>query len=224
MSHRGWVHRELQDPERARAFDTRALEMARENPSPWTSEADALINLCVDDVRLGHPDRATELLARLEAGARKGTWFRWLNELRLEAAASEHGLARGDYDAAVDRAGRLLQIARSLGARTYCCAAERVRAEAALATGAGLQAAAERLATTLAELEPFPAPLEGWKSGRVLGLVHDRLGNAREARRAFASAAQAVQTIAAGTHDNSLRQGFLASPDVREVLDRAGAA
>jgi tetratricopeptide (TPR) repeat protein len=223
MSHLGWVRRELQAPERAREFDTRALEMARKNPNPWTPEAEALINLCVDDVRAGHPDRAAELLSRLEADARQGSWMRWMNELRLEAAASEHWAARGDFGAAAARATRLLEIARSLGARTYCCAAERVRLAAALHSGAGVEAAAGRLAAALAEFETFPAPLEAWKSARVLGDALERLGRGPEARRAFDTAARAVRTIAKGTQDEELRSGFLASPAVREVLERASA-
>lgn len=222
VSNQGWVHRELQAPERAREFDARALEIAHENPSPWTPEADALINLCVDDVRSGRPDRAAELLARLAAGVRRGAWLRWLNELRLEAAAAEHWAARGDFDTAAVRAARLLEIARPLRARNYCCAAERVLGRAALASGTGLEAAAGRLGAALAELEAFPTPLEGWKSARVLGLLHDRLGHEREAGRAFALAAREVRTIATGTRDDALRRGFLSSPEVREVLDRAG--
>jgi len=223
VSHLGWVRRELQAPERAREFDARALEIARESPHPWTPESDALIGLCVDDARAGHPDRSAELLARLEADARQGSWIRWMSELRLEAAAAEYWAARGDFDTAASRATRLLEIARSLGARTYCCNAERVRLEAALHTGAGIEAAAVRLAAALAEFEVFPAPLEAWKSARVLGCAFERLGRGPEARRAFDTAAQAVRTIAEGTHDEELRSGFLASPQVREVLDRAGA-
>jgi tetratricopeptide (TPR) repeat protein len=223
VSHLGWVRRELQVPDRAREFDLRALEMARENPNPWTPEDEALINLCVDDVRAGHPHRAAELLARLEAGTRRSDWMLWMNELRLEAAAAEHWAARGDFDTAGSRAARLLEIARPLGARTYCCAAERVRLQAALHGETGVEAAARGLAAALAEFDNFPAPLEAWKSGRVLGCAWDRLGNQREARRAFESAAGAIRTIAAGTQEEELRSGFLASPPVREVLERVRA-
>jgi tetratricopeptide (TPR) repeat protein len=222
VSQIGWVHRELQAPDRARDFDARALEIARENPSPWTPEADALINLCVDDARSGHPDRASELLERLESGARQGTWLRWLNELRLEAVAAEAWTARGNFEVAAARATRLLEIARSLGARTYRCAAERVRLEAALHAKAGVEAAVRRLSSAVAELETFPAPLEAWKSARTLGRAREALGDRPQARRAFAAAARALRTIAEGTHDEGLRNGFLASATVREVLDRAG--
>jgi tetratricopeptide (TPR) repeat protein len=221
VSHMGWVHRELQALERARELDARALRIARENPSPWTPESEALINLCVDEVRAGRPDQASELLAGLEAASQQGVWLHWLNQLRLAAAAAEHWAARGDFDAATAKADRLLEIARPLHALSYCCAAERVRAEAALHTGAGTERAAERLGAALAELEAFPAPLEGWKSARILGLLHDRRGDAPQALRAFASAARDVRTIAAGTRDDTLRSGFLTSPEVSEVLDRA---
>jgi tetratricopeptide (TPR) repeat protein len=224
VGHLGWVHRELQDPEGARAFDARALEVARESPSPWTPESEALIGLFVDDVRAGRPDRATGLLAGLETGARQASWMRWMTELRIEAAAAEHCAARGDFEAAARRAERLLEIAGSLGARTYCAAAERVRLEAALHAGSDVEAATDRLAAPLAEFEGLPAPLEAWKSARVLGGALERLGRGAEARRAFETAARAIRTIAGGTHDEELRSGFLASPPVREVLDRAGAA
>jgi len=75
----------------------------------------------------------------------------------------------------------------------------------------------------VAELEAFPAPLEVWKSARVLGGALQRLGRGPEARRAFDTAARAVRTIAEGTHDEALRTGFLASAAVREVLERAYA-
>jgi hypothetical protein len=220
VSHLGWVRRELQQPGLAREFDARALEMARENPSPWAAESEALINLCMDDLRSGHPDRAAGPLARLEAGARQATWMHWLSELRLEMAAAEHWAACGDFGAAAARATRLLDVARRLGARTYCCTAERVRLTAALHSGQDMETAADRLDAALAAFESHPAPLECWKSARVLGLARERLGSDAQATRVFERAALAIRTIAEGTHDEELRGGFLASPPVREVLER----
>jgi tetratricopeptide (TPR) repeat protein len=219
VAHLGWVHRELQDPEGAHALDTRALRAARDTPSPWAPEAEALVGLAVDDVRAGRPHRAAELLAALESGARPSSWMGWMSRLRLEAAAAEHCAASGDFGAAEAHAARLLQTARSLGARTYCCAAERVRAEAALHSGADVEPAAVRLTAALAEFEAFPAPLEAWKSARILGLARERLGDRAGAQRAFETAARAIRTIADGTHDEELRNGFLNSPMVRSCTE-----
>ena len=129
----GWVHRELAAVERARELDARALAIARENPSPWTPEVDALMNLCVDGVRAGDPDGASDLLAILEDGSRTRDWFRWMNELRLEAAAAEHFAARGEFEAMAARVARLQKVAARVGARNYLCTAARIAAEVALA-------------------------------------------------------------------------------------------
>ncbi len=224
VSHVGWVHRELGALEKARAFDTRALALARENPSPWTPEDDALLNLCVDDVRAGDPDQAAAVLATLEQGIRRSGWLRWMNELRLETAAAEHYAARGAFDVAIDRASRLARAAARVRARNYACAAARLIAEAALARGRGLRDARARLDQALAGLERYPAPLESWKARRVLGLLQRRLGNEAAARGAFAAAGADLDTIARGVDDPALREGFLRSPAVREVLEGAGRA
>jgi hypothetical protein len=95
-----------------------------------------------------------------------------------------------------------------------------VRLAAALHTGSGIEPAAHRLAGWLAG---FEAPLEVWKSARILGLALERVGRQPEALRAFETAAGAMRAIAAGTDDEGLRSGFLSSPPVREVLERAGS-
>jgi tetratricopeptide (TPR) repeat protein len=222
VSHLGWVHRELAAVEKARGYDTRALALARESPSPWAPEVEALVNLCVDGVRAGDPEGAAERLAMLEAGTRRSAWLRWMNELRLEAAAAEHFAARGAYETAVERAGRLKAIAERLRARGYACTAARVRGEAALARQRGQRAAAVGLGQALAALDSCPAPLETWKSRRVLALLRRQLGDEAGARDAFRAAAADIDTIARGTDDLALREGFLRSLAAREVLQDAG--
>ncbi len=83
----GIVHRDLKPsnvyltPHGARILDfgfplrsvRRQTGVRGPGPSPWAPKADALINLWVDDLRSGHSDRATELLSRLEEGARRAT-------------------------------------------------------------------------------------------------------------------------------------------------------
>jgi hypothetical protein len=80
------------------------------------------------------------------------------------------------------------------------------------------------LERALGELRDFPAPLESWKSRRALGLLRERRGHASAARAAFDAAAADIHTIARGTDDVLLREGFLGSPHVREVLAHAGRA
>jgi hypothetical protein len=218
----GWVHRELGSVAKARELDARALELARENPSPWTPEVDALLNLCVDGVRAGDPEGAAAVLATLEDRAGRSGWFRWLNGLRLETVATEHHAARGSLDAALERATRLSALAVLVGARNYACTAARFMAELALAGRGDLGEAVARLETALAAHDSFRAPLETWKSRRALGLLRRALGDAAGAAEAFAAAAADVDAVARGVDDAGLRDGFLASPAVREVVACSG--
>jgi tetratricopeptide (TPR) repeat protein len=220
----GWTHREVLAQERALEFSAEALRLTRENPLPQAPVTEALLDLAVDEARLGHVERATELLTDLEARVAEDPWLRWMNELRLAAAAAEHWMACGDPDRAAEHAGRLLGLARRLKARDYQSTAERLRAEVALARGESVEEAARRLAEALEELRRFPAPFEMWRSARLLGQLRRRLGDEEGAGRAFSEAAEAVRTIAAGITDEALRDGFLGAPAVREVLEAAPEA
>jgi tetratricopeptide (TPR) repeat protein len=218
VSQVGWAHREILAPERARAYDTEAHRLLRENAPPGTPDTEALLVLASDAVRLGDVEEASAILAELKRRPHAG-WFQWMTELRLAAVSGEHWAALGDWDRAEETADHLLDLARRLGARDYRCGAERIRAEAAMARGRGLEACARRLGQAWADLRRSPAPLESWRAGRVLGLVHRRIGDEEKAREAHAAAARDVRTIAAGIHDPALREGFVAAPPVREVLD-----
>jgi tetratricopeptide (TPR) repeat protein len=223
VSQLGFVHRELFALERARELDTEGLRLAQEKPVAWAPEADSLLNLCVDDVRVGNTERAAALLAQLEAQTAQSAWLRWMNELRLETAAVEHWGARREWERVVERADRLGEIADRLGARGYRCTAERHRLEAALARDAGVEEGVRRLAAAREALRSFRAPFETWKTGRLLGLAYRRLGENDRARQAFAEAADDVRSIAARVGDEELRDGFLAAAPVREVLEAAPA-
>jgi tetratricopeptide (TPR) repeat protein len=220
VSHLGWVHRELGALDRAREYDTEAVRLARDRPEPGP-EVEVLLNLCVDDVRVGRAEEASALLAELQAKAAGSSWLRWMSELRLAAASAEYWAARGDHARAREHAARLAEIAERLGARNYRCTAERIRAGVALELGEDVAGAADRLEEALAPLRRTPAPLEAWKSARLLAVLRRRLGQEDAARAAFAEAARNVRTIASGVRDESLREGFLRLAPVREVLEAA---
>jgi tetratricopeptide (TPR) repeat protein len=224
VSQQGYIHRELAAVERARELDARALALARENPSPWTPEVDALLNLCVDGVRAGDPEGAENVLAQLEDGSASRDWFRWMNDLRLETAATEHYAARGAAEATAARASRLEAVAAGVGARNYLCASARLAAEVVFAGGGNVAEAHDKLERALDALRDHPAPLETWKARRALGLLRLRRGDAPGARHAFVKAAADIDTILRGTHQAALRDSFLGSPAVREVLAQAARA
>jgi hypothetical protein len=224
VSFQGWIRRELADLVGARQLHARALALARESPSPLTPEIDALLNLCVDGVRAGDPEGAQDVLAVLDDRSRRRDWFRWMNDLRLEVVAAEHYATRGAHAAMIERTARLEAVAKHVGARNYRCAAARFEAETALSGRANAAESLAKLQRALGAFGDLSAPLETWKSRRVLGLLHQRLGDERGARAAFRAAAGDIDTIVRGTDQPALRESFLGSAPVREVLARAGRA
>ena len=115
-------------------------------------------------------------------------------------------------------------MAERLGSRDYRCAAERIRAGAALERGAGPRRGGRAPRGRPRATARYPAPLEAWKAGPAARGPEVRLGDKEAARAAFAEAARSVNTIAAGVRDEALREGFLRLPAVREVLEGAGRA
>jgi len=218
LSQKGMVHRELLSFDRARELDAEALELARERPVTWAPEADALLNLVVDDVRVGDVEKAEAVLAELEQRSAESEWLGWMNELRLRTAAAEHWASRGRWPQAVEMANRLLEHALRLGARGYVCSAERVRLAAALAEDRDVEPAIRRLEDAIEGLRDFKAPLETWTSWRLLGRAYDHLGRGERARLARRQAAREVREIASHVENEELRSGFLSAPGVREVL------
>jgi hypothetical protein len=62
-------------------------------------------------------------------------------------------------------------------------------------------------------------PGELWQIGARIGELHERRGEVDEAHQAFSQAAQILQGLAAKIEDEGLREGFLAAPRVRRVLE-----
>ena len=65
-------------------------------------------------------------------------------------------------------------------------------------------------------------PKELWQIQSRLGELHERRGEAGEAREAFSLAAQTLRELARKIGDEELREGFLSAPQVRRVLGRIG--
>ena len=172
--------------ERARELDARALALARENPSPWTPEIDALLNLCVDGVRAGDPEGAHDA-ARAARGRHAHARLVPLDERAAPRGGRGRALRRAGSARGDGRAGRRgSRPWRSrLGARNYLLRgrAHRRRTTRSQADGSAAESLA-KLEHALAAFAGYAAPLETWKSRRVLGLLRTApRGRARRAGR-----------------------------------------
>jgi tetratricopeptide (TPR) repeat protein len=218
LSHLGWIHREMGAFETAREWDAKAVVAAREGQM-LSPEADALLNLCADDIVAGRTEQAATQLAELETRAAEVSWMRWISDLRIASAVADLWARLGNLDRADEQAQRLATLADELGSRDYRCAAERIRAGVALVRCEGLEEAANRLSIALDGLKSTLAPLEAWKSAGVLAQVKQKLGDGDGARTALAASRAMIETIVAGAGDTVLRESFLALPSVRALRE-----
>lgn len=222
LSHVGWIHRELLDHERAITSDEEGLRVAREQKALWAPEADALLNLLVDQAHFRREKDMRKVLAELEAVSAQETWFAWLYEIRLLLALTDHWFLRGDLEQSETHAQRLLETATRHEARTYVIDAHRALAEVALARGDTAGAGAH-LDVAVSLLRRRQEPLTAWKTHAAVGRLRARMGDGEGARSACAEAGAVVHGIAESVRDEALRARFLGAPAVREILRCAGA-
>jgi serine/threonine protein kinase/tetratricopeptide (TPR) repeat protein len=217
----GWIHRELQDFEGALKYDQEGLQVGREF-QVLEAEANSLINLGIDHTHAGRSEKTVAAFRQAREIFRRDKWFRWRYNIRLEAATAEHWLRQGDLAQARTFTDRLLATASENGARKYIAVAHKLMAQAAIAEG-NFQAAASYLQAALEELEKYPVPVMKWKVLADLGRLKATQGDAMAAREAFAGAVEIIDRCAASVEDEGLREVFLNSAAVKEVIAGANA-
>ncbi len=215
----GWMHRELEDLEGALKYDQEGLRVARQY-HVLEAEANSLINLGIDHTLDGKPEETISAFRETQEIFERDAWFRWRYNIRLEAATASHWLRQGDPEKAGEFAQRLLDTATEHEVHKYIAEAHRIKAQIAIATN-NIPVAEAGFTAALDELQRYPAPLVTWRTYADLGRLHSGRRDQTAAQLAFTRAAEIVQTCAANVTDDDLRETFLTSKAVREVLDGA---
>ncbi len=216
----GWMHRELQDFEGALKHDQEGLRVARQY-HVLEAEANSLINLGIDHTVGGRFEETASAFHETREIFERDAWFRWRYNIRLEAATAWHWLRQGDLEKAGEFAQRLLDTAKQYEVHKYIAEAHRLKAKIAIAAG-DLVAAAEEFTAGLEELKRYPAPLVAWRTYADLGRLQQKRGDAAAAQAAFTQAAEIINGCAANVSDDALRETFLTSRAVRDVMSGAG--
>jgi class 3 adenylate cyclase/tetratricopeptide (TPR) repeat protein len=211
------VYASLGDPERARELARVALEVAEERQSisrPWVLGAMAEIHLLaaeLDEAETAAGESQVELLPEpLQSTA----------SVQVALVRGRIALARGDHATAVEIADRILDRLRALEIRLFVTDALLLRGRALAAAGRSDEAEAT-LQQARSEAQRLECRRVLWQVLRELGRVLGARGDAVAADEPRAEAAAIVERIAASIDDPGLRSGFLARPDVKDVLPRA---
>lgn len=216
----GWLHRELQDFEGAIKHNEEGLRVARQY-NVLEAQANSLINLGIDHINEGKPEETVSAFDQTREIFERDDWFRWRYNIRLEAATAWHWLRQGDLERAGEFAQRLLDTANHHEVHKYIAEAHRLKAKIAIATGDPATAEKE-FAAAFDELQRYPAPLIAWRTYADLGRMQSARGDLTAAQTAFTQAADIINACAGNVTDENLRDTFLNSTRVREIM--AGAA
>jgi predicted ATPase/class 3 adenylate cyclase len=190
----GWLYQEIGDFRRARELDRESVDIGRRIKNP-NVEISASINLALDHLSLGEPDRALalleETLQRVEKFAFGAHRWRWAIHLRVYLGDAL--IAAGRPAQALEQADRAMVDAGATGSRKYVGRCHALRGQIALGAGdLGVATGELREAVAIARAIEY-RPL-AWQAGHLLARA---LAAADEPDAAIQTARLALDTLAA---------------------------
>jgi tetratricopeptide (TPR) repeat protein len=211
LDHLGWAYEAMLAFEEARKIHEEALDL-RGALGPQC-EVSSSIRLCAVAALSENWEGAYAYAKRAHEGR---TSMDVLGNLSLHYKV-EALLRGGD-----ERSAR--EEVRQLAQRAEANERERVaylRSLAVLSEFEGdTQRAIKHLHEALTLAQKIGLPGELWKIESKIGELHERRGEAEQAREAFSGAAQTLRMLAQKIEDEELRERFLSAPRVRRVLGR----
>ncbi len=218
----GWRWREIGDLGTAIEFNDGGAEFARRLKAA-AAEANSLINLVYDYLLAGEPGKAAGALERVKPLYEREMWNRWrFYEIRHQAAEAELRLVEGDLDRAEEHARVLQANAGKYGVPKYVATAGRLLGEIAAFKG-DYNTAEGELTRSLEHFAAHPMPLIEWRHHAALARVLASGGRPAAGMEAFGRAQVLIQGLAASIDDPALREMFLRTRSVREVVVRSAA-
>lgn len=217
----GWVWREIGDLSKAIEFNNGCVETSRRTRAA-EAESNGLINLVYDYLQAGEPAKAAEALEGVQPLYERERWNRWrFYGIRHRAAEAEYWLSLRKLDRAEEHTRTLLVNAANNGVPKYIAIAERLLGEIAAAAG-DHNTAEEAMTRSLVPFANHPMPLIEWRHHVSFGRLLAARNRPAAARESFLRAEILIRGLAGGITDPALRDLFLRTNAVREVL--AGAA
>ena len=224
----GWLCSELQNHERAMAWNAEGVEVAKEINAPDPEiECNALVNLGDNLLALGRLDEAEGYFQQVERIVRSPQshdyFMLWRYAQHLFHSFGEWWFARSDYEKAHAYADECLNLAEETNSRKNIVKARRLRGQVFLAQGR-LRESDRELAIALAVAQAVGNPPQLWKTYVATGDLQQTQGKADDAKQAYRDAAGVIEAVATGLDDESLKNAFLNSSEVRTIQQKASTA
>jgi predicted ATPase/DNA-binding CsgD family transcriptional regulator len=214
----GWLYSEVGDYETARQWDTRALQVCRDETIGRDGEAEcyALLNLATDALCAADMGAAERYVHEFQSAAERGAYSRYRFTNRYRLLQAELALARGDADAAAQHAREAASMAEARGMLKNLTKGYLYQGRALLALG-HLEESAARLQRAVTLADQIDHGSLRWRARLRLGQAQAVLGqpHAEVCRQAL----DLVRDIASDLQDEHLRNSFTNSPPVRELAN-----
>ncbi len=218
---RGWIYRELGDYESALEFDENGVDFAKGSGKP-SPEISARLNVCLDVLHLGDPEKALVMLDEIEMQINSGSFgfHSWRWRLRLLHARGLCFLALDEPAKALASAEGGLPLAKKFGARKYIALNHELMGMA-LAELGNMEGAISELETAVTLADAIQYQPIRWAGRLQLVKLYHQNHRDQEEENALSEAKQIIQTIAASIEDDNLRIKFLsvAFPESLQMRD-----
>ena len=218
----GWIYHDLQDHERSMEYNHRGIEVALEEGDEPEKISNARLNWADALLARGRADAAAKQLTPVEKVIRnprpEDRWMLWRYSQHYFHSHGKLCLLEGDHDRAISLADECLALADMSASKKYIIKARRLRGEALLASGDAAGSIQELgQAATIATDLANPAQL--WKSNAVLSRCLHAAGRIAEAEQASRLARDTVDGVALELRDESLRNTFINSDEIRAIRE-----
>jgi tetratricopeptide (TPR) repeat protein len=217
----GWLYSELGDSVHALDYDQESTEIGRTQRLA-NVEISALINIGLDYLALGHPERAGSYLAPTLERVERAAFgiHRWRWKIRLLMGLAKLAYTTGAYDQAFRYTEEGLKEAQATSSQKYVAMGWALRGKIIAKLGDADTAGSElQRAFTLADQLQSPSLL--YPIAYDLGQWYESTGKEREAASLYGKAKATIAQMATAVEDEALRSTFLQSALVQEIHERA---
>ncbi len=211
----GWLYRELGDQEKSHDHNLRNVGIAEEFDMP-EGAANAHINLGIDYLGFGEPERAYEHLQAAEKIFGEDLWFRWRYNIRLQAVLGQYWIVKGDLGQARKYAEDSEELARKHQSKKHRAWALKILGEIALLED-NVGDAQKHYDKALRILTNGSCPTIEWKILKARSDLAKKLGDEAGSEEFRGRARTIVESLADSVTEAKLRTIFLKSRIVESI-------
>ena len=211
----GWLYRELGDQQTSHDLNLSNVKLALDFGMP-EGAANAHVNLGIDYLNFGEPERAREHLEAAQKIFSEDIWFRWRYNIRLQAVLAEYWIAKGNPELAQKHAEASEKLARSHQSKKHRAWALKILGEIALLKD-NVSNSQKYYDEALSILTINPCPTITWKVLKARADLAKKLGDETGSDDFRGRARTIVNNLADSVTEDKIRTIFLKSRTVESI-------